>query len=106
MQEAVEDEQDRDGSGLPERIIPAHGLWVRGSLPTCSLTAHPDLVRMIHENGQEGVKLYVQQVTEGVMQGVTSGEIEIPEPLSEGSLKAVGISCGMALHDALDHEAR
>jgi hypothetical protein len=34
------------------------------------------------------------------------GGIEIPEPLSNDPLKAVGISFGMALHDVLDREAR
>ncbi len=36
------------------------------------------------------------------MQGAASGEIELPEPLTEGALTALGISCGMAVKDARD----
>lgn len=84
------------------------GAWAVGEEIAADLLADrsPDLVRMIHENGQDGVNFYVQQATEGVVSGVASGEIEIPEPLSKDSLKAGGVSCGMAMHDALDREAR
>lgn len=84
------------------------GAWAVGEQLAADLLADrsPDLVRMIHERGKEGVNFYVQQATEGAIQAVASGEIEIPEPASKDALKAVGISCGMGLHDALDREAR
>jgi hypothetical protein len=69
-------------------------------------TRSPDLVRMIHERGEEGINEYVRQVSEGVVMAASSGEIDLPEPATEGALTALGISCGMALKDALDREAR
>jgi len=69
-------------------------------------TRSPDLIRMIHERGDQGIDAYVRQVSEAVIQGASRGEIELPELLAEGTLTALGISCGMALKDALDREAR
>jgi ABC-type Fe3+-citrate transport system substrate-binding protein len=38
----------------------------------------PDLVRMMRERGANGVNLYIQQATEGVIQAVNSDEVDIP----------------------------
>lgn len=66
----------------------------------------PDLIRMIHERGEEGIDFYVQQVSEAAVHSISDGEVQIERPVTTESLTAVGIACGMALYDALRSEAR
>jgi hypothetical protein len=64
-----------------------------------------DLVRMIHEQGKQGIKLYVRETSEAAVRGVADG-VEMSEPVTQEALTAVSISCGIALRDGLDREAR
>ena len=65
-----------------------------------------DLVRMIHERGEEGIEFYSQQVREAAVTGVASGEIPYEGDTSQQALVAIGIACGMRIHDRLEAESR
>lgn len=65
-----------------------------------------DLVRVIHEHGQDGIEFYSQQVRETLVERVTSGEAEYDGQVSVRSLTAMGVACGLKLQDSLEAEAR
>ncbi|MGZ8631110.1 MAG: hypothetical protein ACXWZF_09120 [Actinomycetota bacterium] len=69
-------------------------------------TRSSDLVRVIHEHGQEGIEFYSQQVRETLVERVSTGELEYDGQVSERSLTAMGIACGLKLQDSLEAEAR
>jgi hypothetical protein len=82
--------------------------WALGEELAASFLASRsrDLVRMIHEQGKQGIELYVRETSEAAVRGVADGEVEMNEPVTQEALTAVGISCGIALRDGLDREAR
>jgi len=84
------------------------GAWAAGleSAADALASRPPDLIRKIHERGDEGINAYVRAASEAAVQYASAGDIEIHEPRTNEALTALGISFGMALRDALDRESQ
>lgn len=82
--------------------------WATGEAFAVDLLADrsPDLIRLIHERGQEGINFYMEQASEKAIKAAWAGEFDIGEPATKDALLALGIACGMKIDEVLQAEAQ
>lgn len=80
------------------------GAWAAGieAADECFAGRTPYLLQNIQT--EEDVDRYIRLASEQMVTGVAQGEFDFPEPVTQSSLAAFGISFGKRLRDAFDNE--